>query len=507
MADAAIPLSFQFPKIPDATQSLMQGMSLRQMAAQAQQAPEHLRALQMQNQQTQQSLDDQQTQRQAYMDSGGDMDRYQQLLMQRGANPATLYGVQQHLLQMREANAKLKGEDLDNSRKQASGVSDAYQGLLNMPDEDTRRQAWPAVRQGLITSKYATEGQLNPIYQGIDDATLHRNAGVTAVGQIDIADKRTKEQRDTDNHNNAMAKAKTDQAEADLKVKQGQLAQDASQLSTSPTYADYTKARAASANKARFPDYSAMNPADTLRPEHVKAVRQIGLTDEQAVVTGDTESRNAQTKAFETQAHLDRMAAAGAKVTAAANTPAANRAAHETDMKAMDNKVLTDTLAMGGKTAADVVGYLKDPARWKDDPDIPDNRAELIDRWTKRGEADLKDANTAARTAAVQQKGKPTDFMQGLNDKRDYVKAHPGQATMPSDDEVRTWKAGTKASVTTPAQRTAPQSQAAPAQPAAAATTPADPRVTMKLPDGKFVSGPKSQIDKFMKEQGYTLQQ
>jgi hypothetical protein len=174
---------------------------------------------------------------------------------------------------------------------------------------------------------------------------------------------------------------------------------------------------------------------------------------------------------------------------------------HETMMHGLDNKVLADTagmLAGQGKTAnaSDVVAYLKDPERWKDNPEVSANRTELIQRFSKMGKQDLDALNTAARTKRAETGGKGG----GLSAlaKGQWMKDHPGEpipAELPIGNVPAPQNVAPKS--TTPATPTPAKAPVA----AAPKKAPATQKIRATIPGHGLIDFPsQAAFDEFKKD-------
>src|SRR6516162_3789725 len=141
---------------------------------------QQLQTATLENQQRQLDMQDQQTARQAYMDSGGDVEKFQQLLMQRGASPKMVTGIQQQILATRKTLADTNKLTLENDAARHNQARGQLQAFEQQPD-DVKQQQYPTMmtglqKQGLITpQEYQSWMQGQPTYPGADAMKIHIN--------------------------------------------------------------------------------------------------------------------------------------------------------------------------------------------------------------------------------------------------------------------------------------------------------------------------------------------
>jgi len=153
----------------------------------------------------------------------------------------------------------------------------------------------------------------------------------------------------------------------------------------------------------------------TAGASNMKQIRDIGLTAAQATMA-DFRGQEIGIQDQKIQLMRDRLDFMDAH----------NAQAHKDVLSAAQNKVWADVSAVmqgQGKTPApaDAIAYLRDPQRWADNPDVDNNRSELIAAFQKSNAADLSAAGSAARTARAQSGGGSALA------KLQWMKDHPGQ--------------------------------------------------------------------------------
>jgi hypothetical protein len=144
---------------------------------------QQLQAAQLENQQRQLDMQDQQTARQAYMDSGGDMNKFQSLLMQRGASPKMVGGIQQQLAAAKKQMADTDEVTLKNEQARHDQARGAIQAFESNPDEDAKTAQYPSLLQGLkpllTPQEFKDWNAQHPTYPGAQAMQFHANSLAT----------------------------------------------------------------------------------------------------------------------------------------------------------------------------------------------------------------------------------------------------------------------------------------------------------------------------------------
>lgn len=239
-------------------------------------------------------MQDQATMRQAYMDSGGNMQKFQTLVMQRGASPKAIAGIQQQILANQEGYAKRDEMELKNANTKAEAIGRTAQTLLDMPDDATRTANWPSARMQMLTQGHAAPSEIPEQYPGQDYLTLHRNAAVTTQESIANASKArtvaaeevTAQARKDTQATGAVKQAiegPGQQATADQLVRTSA----ATQLGAATTPEQYNQILGS------LP-YSVAKQFEGKTPAQARA---LGMTPDQQTVTAQTAIRDANTEA------------------------------------------------------------------------------------------------------------------------------------------------------------------------------------------------------------------
>ena len=264
---------------------------------QGQQTQAQTQNLALDNQQKQIDMQDQATMRQAYMDSGGDMTKMQQLMMQRGASPKAIAGVQSQITAMQEQHEKLTEEQNKNLATKAQAIGTASQSLLDLPDEASRAAAWPDTRMQMITQGHANPSEIPAQYPGQQFLMLHRNGALTVQQSLENAAKAAtaaNDKRKTDIEGEKQANEAPGQiADAAQKVR----ANDAATLSAASDQAAYDSLR------GQLPFDRAKQFPDQF---DAGAVRRVGMTAEQQTAA---DQRAAEIAKLTTPAELANVAA------------------------------------------------------------------------------------------------------------------------------------------------------------------------------------------------------
>jgi hypothetical protein len=160
MIDAAIPLAGQPIKVDNPLDSYSKLMGIanagQEMALRGQEFKEK-----------QADFRDQQIMTQAYQQAQGDIAKTRDLAVQMGARQKAIQAWDGHIADQKKKAADTDEQQLRMQQQKNAAVGAAAQSILQMPDEQTRAQAWPQVRdqlvqQGILSPQQAQQFQNYP---------------------------------------------------------------------------------------------------------------------------------------------------------------------------------------------------------------------------------------------------------------------------------------------------------------------------------------------------------
>lgn len=442
--DPNIPLSYQPVQVPDPLVTETRLANLRNLASANQLQQARLTGVQQLNTERATATQDENTIRQSWLDSGGDLQKTSQLALARGASPTAVMGFDGQVTGARQKAAALDSVTLSNQQKKNNSLAGLLAPVAAETDPVKQEQLW---NQALSTAQ--KQGLMSPA-----EATQHSYPGEDGV--------------------KAYA--------ASLKTEDQLLRQALVQREQTLASAEQARAHAEENRTAAL----------------AKRTAPTTWTKENDTRNGHSLFYNRQTGEERVGGPVD-MAAPGAR---SGRAGASGATPTQLDRDRMKNNA-TAADAEKSENQADILrtaigkglqgGYFVDA----------NGKPETYDKLLPQGKTEDDDVYAARRAKAV------AAFQAQLRQRYALATKAANEATARKNNAIAA--NGGRPQFSTAQAVAARSGNAQPAAPAAqpqpAAPNAQDPTISVKLPNGQYLSGPRSKMNAYLRSKGLQLQQ